>query len=805
MFERLTENAQRAVNIAIDFSRQTHNSVVGTEHILTGLLYVDGEAKKLLNDAGISKDNFRVASDNQGGFELELSARTRQMYAYAEKVAQAGNNYYVDTEHLLFGILMDSNSYAVRKMQQMGADVSELLRRTAEVCGVSLDGGYEASPQQKEEKADGRLGELAKFGVDLTQKAKQGKLDPVIGRSEEIERVIQILSRRTKNNPILIGEPGVGKSAVVEGLAQKIANNDVPELLKNKIVFSLDLAGLLAGTKYRGDFEERLKDAIDFVTKDGNIIIFIDEIHNLVGAGSTGEGKMDAADILKPLLARGEMQTIGATTIEEYRKYIEKDTALERRFQPIMVNQPSVEDAILILKGLREKYEQHHKVKITDEAIEAAAKLSARYISDRFLPDKAIDLIDEAASRAKLDSYVLPEDVKKKENERERLSFEMQQYADRRMYDKAQELKNKVEALNAEIEKERKAHAEKIKQSQPSIGEKEIAAIVSKWTSIPVERISETESQKLINLEELLHKRVVGQDEAVKAVAKAIRRARAGLKDPKRPIGSFIFLGPTGVGKTELSKALAEGVFGDENLLIRLDMSEYMEKHSTAKIIGAPPGYVGFDDNGGQLTEKVRRKPYSVVLFDEIEKAHPDVFNILLQILDDGRLTDSRGRVIDFKNTIIIMTSNNGVSEIAKMRKLGFSGDSEQAYDDMKEKLMESLKNTFKPEFLNRVDDIIIFNQLTKDETKQIAKILVSNLSKRLKENGMSLEVTDKAIDFLADKGYDKEYGARPLKRVIQRMVEDRLSEEILKNTIHQGQTVVVDFDGSQLTFTNKN
>lgn len=805
MFERLTENAQRAVNIAIDFSRQTHNSVVGTEHILTGLLYVDGEAKKLLNDAGISKDNFRVASDNQGGFELELSARTRQMYAYAEKVAQAGNNYYVDTEHLLFGILMDSNSYAVRKMQQMGADISELLRRTAEVCGVSLDGGYEASPQQKEEKADGRLGELAKFGVDLTQKAKQGKLDPVIGRSEEIERVIQILSRRTKNNPILIGEPGVGKSAVVEGLAQKIANNDVPELLKNKIVFSLDLAGLLAGTKYRGDFEERLKDAIDFVTKDGNIIIFIDEIHNLVGAGSTGEGKMDAADILKPLLARGEMQTIGATTIEEYRKYIEKDTALERRFQPIMVNQPSVEDAILILKGLREKYEQHHKVKITDEAIEAAAKLSDRYISDRFLPDKAIDLIDEAASRAKLDSYVLPEDVKKKENERERLSFEMQQYADRRMYDKAQELKNKVEALNAEIEKERKAHAEKIKQSQPSIGEKEIAAIVSKWTSIPVERISETESQKLINLEELLHKRVVGQDEAVKAVAKAIRRARAGLKDPKRPIGSFIFLGPTGVGKTELSKALAEGVFGDENLLIRLDMSEYMEKHSTAKIIGAPPGYVGFDDNGGQLTEKVRRKPYSVVLFDEIEKAHPDVFNILLQILDDGRLTDSRGRVIDFKNTIIIMTSNNGVSEIAKMRKLGFSGDNEQAYDDMKEKLMESLKNTFKPEFLNRVDDIIIFNQLTKDETKQIAKILVANLSKRLKENGMSLEVTDKAIDFLADKGYDKEYGARPLKRVIQRMVEDRLSEEILKNTIHQGQTVVVDFDGSQLTFTNKN
>ena len=720
-----------------------------------------------------------------------------------QKMTHSKDWYKSDRARLLFAILLDEDSYAVRKLKQMGVDVAALQKTVGSVLGVQAAPRAEGGKAQADNPEE-RLGELAKFGVDLTQKAKEGKLDPVIGRSEEIERVIQILSRRTKNNPILIGEPGVGKSAVVEGLAQKIVNNDVPELLKGKIVFSLDLAGLLAGTKYRGDFEERLKDAIDFVTKNGNIIIFIDEIHNLVGAGSTGEGKMDAADILKPLLARGEMQTIGATTIEEYRKYIEKDSALERRFQPIIVNQPSVEDTILILKGLRDKYEQHHKVKITDEAIEAAAKLSDRYISDRFLPDKAIDIIDEAASRAKLDSYILPEDVKHKENELERLNFEMNQYASRQIFDKAQELKNKVDSLKAEIEREKQAHADKIKQCQPSIGEAEIAKIVSKWTSIPVERINETESDRLMHLEEVLHKRVVGQDEAVRAVAKAIRRARAGLKDPKRPIGSFIFLGPTGVGKTELSKALAEAVFGDENLLIRLDMSEYMEKHSTSKIIGAPPGYVGFDDNGGQLTEKVRRKPYSVILFDEIEKAHPDVFNILLQILDDGRLTDSKGRVVDFKNTIIIMTSNNGVSQINKMRKLGFNDEDDKAYEDMKEQLMESLKESFKPEFLNRIDDIIIFHQLTQQETRQIAKILTDSLAKRLAENGMKLEVSDKALDYLAEKGYDKEYGARPLKRVIQRMVEDRLSEEILKNTIHSGQTVLVDFDGNELTFANK-
>lgn len=803
MFERFTQNALQAIRVAQDIASRTRNSVLGTEHVLLGLMYSEGKAGEILASFGVTKDNFRIGSDNQGGYQLEISARVRNMEQVAERLAAMTDSYYVDTVHLLFAILLDEDSYAVRKLKQMGVDVAALQKTVGSVLGVQAAPRAEGGKAQADNPEE-RLGELAKFGVDLTQKAKEGKLDPVIGRSEEIERVIQILSRRTKNNPILIGEPGVGKSAVVEGLAQKIVNNDVPELLKGKIVFSLDLAGLLAGTKYRGDFEERLKDAIDFVTKNGNIIIFIDEIHNLVGAGSTGEGKMDAADILKPLLARGEMQTIGATTIEEYRKYIEKDSALERRFQPIIVNQPSVEDTILILKGLRDKYEQHHKVKITDEAIEAAAKLSDRYISDRFLPDKAIDLIDEAASRAKLDSYILPEDVKHKENELERLNFEMNQYASRQIFDKAQELKNKVDSLKAEIEREKQAHADKIKQCQPSIGEAEIAKIVSKWTSIPVERINETESDRLMHLEEVLHKRVVGQDEAVRAVAKAIRRARAGLKDPKRPIGSFIFLGPTGVGKTELSKALAEAVFGDENLLIRLDMSEYMEKHSTSKIIGAPPGYVGFDDNGGQLTEKVRRKPYSVILFDEIEKAHPDVFNILLQILDDGRLTDSKGRVVDFKNTIIIMTSNNGVSQINKMRKLGFNDEDDKAYEDMKEQLMDSLKESFKPEFLNRIDDIIIFHQLTQHETRQIAKILTDSLAKRLAENGMKLEVSDKALDYLAEKGYDKEYGARPLKRVIQRMVEDRLSEEILKNTIHSGQTVLVDFDGNELTFANK-
>ena len=760
-----------------------------------------------LIEAGVTSENYRIGSDRNGGFQVQFSTRVRRIEEVANSFAQQTNSYYADTQHLLLAVLADNTSFAVKLLLQMGVDVGALAQATAKEVGIGVASQAQQPKQEdKNENSDKRLGDLAKFGVDLTQKAKEGKLDPVIGRGDEIERVIQILSRRTKNNPILIGEPGVGKSAVVEGLAQKIVSGDVPDLLKDKIVFSLDLAGLLAGTKYRGDFEERLKDAIEVVTKNGNIIIFIDEIHNLVGAGSTGEGNMDAADILKPLLARGEMQTVGATTIEEYRKYIEKDTALERRFQPITVDQPSVNDAILILKGLREKYEEHHKVEITDEAIVAAVKLSDRYISDRFLPDKAIDLIDEASSRAKLDCYVLPEEVKKLEADHERMVVEMKQFADRQMFDKAQQIKVKVEELETQIEKEKQAHAQKMKECRPQIGESEIAKIVSKWTSIPVDRISETESEKLIHLEDLLHKRVVGQDDAVKAVSKAIRRARAGLKDPKRPIGSFIFLGPTGVGKTELCKALAQVMFGDENAMIRLDMSEYMEKHTVSRLVGSPPGYVGYDE-GGQLTEKIRRKPYSVVLFDEIEKAHPDVFNMLLQILDDGMLTDSQGRRVDFKNTIIIMTSNVGARRLTEQNvSFGFgNGTAEQADDTrVRELVLADLKQLFRPEFINRVDDIIVFSKLTQGEIEEISVRLLGSLTRRMSDMAMTLRVTDDAVKAIAAQGYDPVYGARPLRRAIQTKIEDPLAEKLLDGTVKADGCVVVDFKDGSFTFTTE-
>ncbi len=646
----------------------------------------------------------------------------------------------------------------------------------------------------------GALKELEGFGIDLTQKAKENKLDPVIGRDKEIERIIQILCRRTKNNPVLIGEPGVGKSAVSEGLALQIVNDQVPDALKGKKVFSLDMASIVAGTKYRGEFEERFKAALDTVKKAGDVILFIDEIHTIVNAGGA-EGAVDAANILKPMLARGEIQTIGATTIDEYRKYIEKDAALERRFQPIVVDQPSVDDTILILKGLRDKYEAHHKVEITDEAIEAAANLSDRYITDRFLPDKAIDLVDEAASRKRIFAFSLPDDIKKAEEKLASLNYDIKEASHNEQFEKAEKLKVERDKLKKIVDEGRENYDKEKANAKLSIGEEDIAEIVADWTGIPVSKLTEAESKRLLNLEDTLHKRVIGQSEAVSAVARAIKRARAGIADPKRPIGSFIFLGPTGVGKTELSKALAEAMFGDENLMIRVDMSEYMDKSNVSKLIGSAPGFVGFDE-GGQLTEKVRRKPYSVVLFDEIEKAHPDVFNMLLQILEDGRLTDSHGRTVSFKNTIIIMTSNVGASELNRTQKLGFG--SEDDYDDVRDRQINALKQVMKPEFINRIDEIVVFTPLEKPDVEKIADIMLKNLEKRLEDHGITLEISDEAKAHLVDKGYDKEYGARPMRRTIQRQVEDKLSEEILKGNISDNGKVKITLVDGQLDFSEE-
>ncbi|MDY5657596.1 MAG: ATP-dependent Clp protease ATP-binding subunit, partial [Eubacteriales bacterium] len=625
-------------------------------------------------------------------------------------------------------------------------------------------------------------------------------LDPVIGRDKEIERIIQILCRRTKNNPVLIGEPGVGKSAVSEGLALQIVNDQVPDALKGKKVFSLDMASIVAGTKYRGEFEERFKAALDTVKKAGDVILFIDEIHTIVNAGGA-EGAVDAANILKPMLARGEIQTIGATTIDEYRKYIEKDAALERRFQPIVVDQPSVDDTILILKGLRDKYEAHHKVEITDEAIEAAANLSDRYITDRFLPDKAIDLVDEAASRKRIFAFSLPDDIKKAEEKLASLNYDIKEASHNEQFEKAEKLKVERDKLKKIVDEGRENYDKEKANAKLSIGEEDIAEIVADWTGIPVSKLTEAESKRLLNLEDTLHKRVIGQSEAVSAVARAIKRARAGIADPKRPIGSFIFLGPTGVGKTELSKALAEAMFGDENLMIRVDMSEYMDKSNVSKLIGSAPGFVGFDE-GGQLTEKVRRKPYSVVLFNEIEKAHPDVFNMLLQILEDGRLTDSHGRTVSFKNTIIIMTSNVGASELNRTQKLGFG--SEDDYDDVRDRQINALKQVMKPEFINRIDEIVVFTPLEKPDVEKIADIMLKNLEKRLKDHGITLEISDEAKAHLVDKGYDKEYGARPMRRTIQRQVEDKLSEEILKGNISDNGKVKITLVDGQLDFSEE-
>ena len=824
-FSKFSINLQKAIKLSLDAARYYGTTYVGSEHVLFGILNVpECRACKILTAVGVREPAYRTAfvrALNKGAKISGFTPRTKSMFDKACEFAidHDGPGAPVGSEYMLLAILVDDESFAVRILRALGIDIDALLSALDEEMGEPEPDPdydmYESIFRQQHAKNGGMRepgAERAKapvpsdlrFGTDLTQKAREGKIDPVIGRKKEIDKIIQVLSRRTKNNPVLIGEPGVGKSAVVEGLAQAIVKGEVPDLLLGKTVFALDLPGMLAGAKYRGDFEERLKEIIENIQKSGNVILFIDEIHNIVGAGASADNGMDAANILKPMLARGELQTIGATTIDEYRKYIEKDPALERRFTPVNVEQPSVEETIEILRGLRDKYEAHHKVTISDDAIVAAASLSDRYITDRFLPDKAIDLIDEAASRARLDSYNGPAGIKEKEQEIERLVAEKNKAVRKDDFLAAQNILQQIKKAEGEIESIRADWEKNRGESHASIGSEDVAKIVAGWTGIPVVKLTEEESQRLLHLEDELHKRVIGQEEAVSAVAKAIRRARAGLKDPNRPIGSFIFVGPTGVGKTELSKALAAAMFGDERLMIRLDMSEFMEKHSVSKLIGAPPGYVGFDDAGGQLTEKIRRKPYSVVLFDEIEKAHPDVFNVLLQILDDGRLTDSKGRVVSFKNTIIIMTSNVGAGKVNEMRRLGFAGASQEdeaEYDRMKEKISDELKEQFKPEFLNRVDEIIIFHKLSREDAAKVCDLFLSVLCERLKKREIELDVSNAAKDLLLDEGYDPVYGARPLKRVIQRRLEDAISEEILANKIASGQKVLADAKDGKIVF----
>ena len=818
-FHGFTQKANIAVNLGIEIAQKLSHTWVGSEHILLGLLKEgNGVAAAALSDEGVDFEKvMKLAEEKIGSGNSPVRLTINDFTPRAKHVIEKSNairarlgNSYIGTEHLLLALLDDEDSYAVSFLEELGADIEKLTKTI--LNGIASDsrteGGFASGIPNifGENPRGGKKGgtkTLEQFGRDLTKLAKDGKIDPVIGREKEIERVIQILSRRTKNNPCLIGEPGVGKTAVAEGLALKIVKGEVPEILRDKKIFSLDLTGMIAGTKYRGDFEERIKNAIDEVKNSNDIILFIDELHTIVGAGSA-EGSADAANILKPSLARGDFQVIGATTLNEYRKYIEKDAALERRFQPVTVGEPTQEESIDILKGLRDKYEAHHKVKITDEAIKTAVELSSRYINDRYLPDKAIDLVDEAASRVRLNAYTAPESLKNIENEIKVQESELESAVNTQEFERCAEIRDKIKKLKAEQENAKKEWKEKTQGISGEVTAEDIAKIVSMWTGVPVVQLTEEESERLLKLESILHERVIGQQEAVTSVAKAIRRGRVGLKDPKRPIGSFIFLGPTGVGKTELTKALAQTMFGTEDAMIRLDMSEYMEKHTVAKLIGSPPGYVGYDE-GGQLTEKIRRKPYSVVLFDEIEKAHPDVFNMLLQILEDGRLTDSQGRTVDFKNTIIIMTSNAGASLITGNSKkmLGFANsDTEKSSsDNIKEIVLDELKKVFKPEFLNRVDDIIVFNKLTHDEIKQIASNMLNTLKERIAGMEVEIEFTETAVDKLADEGFDDTYGARPLRRTIRSKIEDAVSEKLLDGTIKKGDKAVCDFENGEFVF----
>ena len=816
MANNFSENSTRALNLALEAARQFGHGYIGTEHLLLGLLRADGGvSSKVLLDAGLTdefvveriKENVGVGvpSDVSG---QDMTPRLKRILERSFVEARRTGNYIIGTEHILMSLLEEPNCQAVEIIESAGIDIRSLYSDVIESMGLSAAGDTDRDGQKHgtAKKSGGKnTPNLNSYGTDLTEMVRENKIDPIIGRGTEIERVIQVLSRRTKNNPCLIGEPGVGKTAIAEGLAQHIIEGSVPEPLKNKRVVTLDIASMIAGSKYRGDFEERLKNVIEEVKKEGNVILFIDELHVLVGAGSA-EGAMDAANILKPSLARGEIQVIGATTLDEYKKHIEKDAALERRFQPIIVSEPSEEDAIAILKGIRDKYEAHHGVKISDEAIESAVRLSSRYIRDRFLPDKAIDLMDEAASKLRMKNLTAPPDMKSKEEEIKRVAGEKENAVRNQDFEKAATLRDKEKVLASELEEIKKNWNSESGKEKLTLTAEDIEDVVTQTTGIPVKKLVHEESERLLNMENILHKRVVGQDEAVNAVARAIRRGRVGLKDPKRPIGSFLFLGPTGVGKTELSKALAEVLFGDESAMIRVDMSEYMEKHTVSKMIGSPPGYVGFDD-GGQLTEKVRRKPYSVILFDEIEKAHPDVFNIMLQILDDGRLTDAKGRTVDFKNTVIIMTSNIGAKTITDSKKLGFTpaeDNFDRNQETIRENVMDELKRSFRPEFLNRIDDIIVFKQLDREDIKQIASRLCDSVVKSLKELGITLSVEDSAIDVLVEKGFDVTYGARPLKRAIQSLIEDKMAEKMLEKTFSEGDEVVARGEDGKIVFAKK-
>ena len=805
---KFTPRAEEALRLSQEAAEEMGHGYVGSEHLLLGLIREEeGIAHRVLSEYGVTDEMVCDVLQRSVGKGLSgtapsqgLTPRAKSVVELAVSEAARMGSSYIGTEHLLMGILREGGNMALRILRTMGVDpkkmYSSIVQKLNDTPHTVTSGASTANRE-----SDKKNKTLAEFTRDLTEAARAGKLDPVIGREKEIQRVIQILSRRTKNNPVLIGEPGVGKTAIAEGLAERIASGDVPEELLDKKILSLDLSGMVAGTKYRGEFEERIKNTLAEVKKAGNVILFIDELHTIVGAGSA-EGAVDAANIIKPALGRGEIRVIGATTLNEYRKYIEKDAALERRFQPVTVGEPTPEATLEILKGLRDKYEAHHKLTITDEALEAAVQLSKRYIGDRFLPDKAIDLMDEAASQVRMTAEASSPDLKALEEKITALHREKTEAVAAQDFEKAAQLRDIEKNYQEQVEIERDNWRKQLAQNRGNVTADDVAKVVAGWTGIPVTRLTEDESMRLLKLEEKLHQRVVGQDEAVNAVAKAIRRSRVGLKDPKRPIGSFLFLGPTGVGKTELCKTLAEAMFGDENAMVRIDMSEYMEKHTVSRLVGSPPGYVGHEE-GGQLTEKVRRKPYSVVLFDEIEKAHPDVFNMLLQILDEGRLTDSRGRVVSFKNTVIVMTSNVGASQISGNMRLGFGGgaDAESEYDKMRDKLTEELKKSFKPEFLNRVDDIIVFHKLDKDATRRIAEIFTAGLTSRLAEKDIKIVFTEQALDLLAGQGFDKEYGARPLKRVIQRLVEDKLSEALLEGKIKSGERIKIDASNGKIQF----